>query len=82
MTTSSMQSEGGLFLLPGSSRLIELEHTLSTTSFDHQFSTVFWGAFRHMLLQLARRYQLDYILVDCAPNYGMLNKVVCMPYRS
>ncbi|KAL3162729.1 hypothetical protein ABBQ38_008549 [Trebouxia sp. C0009 RCD-2024] len=28
--------------------------------------------------QCDSRYQLDYILVDCAPNYGMLNKVCVM----
>ena len=36
------------------------------------------GAFRALMNKMASENNLDYIIVDCGPDSGVLNMIVCM----
>lgn len=67
----------GLFLLPGSTRLAEYETALGIAQ---QLSETLNpmrnvpGAFRHLITITARKYNIDYVLIDVSPSLGSLNQ--------
>lgn len=74
--------DGGLFLVPGDIRLSEFESDLND----------FWGlclqrkargfrgttAISELVSQLAREYEIDYVLYDSGPNIGPLNRAILL----
>lgn len=76
-----------LFLLPGGIETAELQPKI-TAAVNFAFSPNMGmevyrktpGAFRKLLLELAKRYDIDYIIVDLSPDLGLLNQ--CFLFNS
>ena len=66
---------GQLLLIAGNAKLVELELLLTTTPLSDPVSLRRIGSVRHLFLRLADQFDLDYIVFDCAPSIGELNKV-------
>jgi chromosome partitioning protein len=70
-----------LFLLPGSIQTSELQPKITAAvnfAFSQNLGMEVYrktpGAFRKLLLELAKTYNIDYILVDLSPDLGLLNQ--------
>ncbi len=85
--------DGNLILLPGSHDIKSLEDELaqligsgehdgngaetSRLSFPNRTNR-YAGAFRYMINAMVSKWQLDYVIIDCAPANSHLNKVITM----
>jgi hypothetical protein len=65
-----------VWLLPGSARIVEFEKIFESAA---TFKTGQWvGVFRGICNKLARDNNLDYVLIDCSPSSGVINKLAVM----
>ena len=68
-----------LYLLPGSPHLFEFEKNLGLMDAVHPVQRSYYaGAFRRVLDQLMERDAYEYIILDCSPSPGVINKVFVM----
>lgn len=77
----AVASNPNLFLLPGHLGLSEYETTLSfaQTSPDAIFTLQnIPGAFSYLFTKTAKKYDVDYILVDMSPNLSAINQNLLM----
>ncbi|KAL4856330.1 Chromosome-partitioning ATPase Soj [Chlorella vulgaris] len=74
MTVVGEQYGGQLLLLPGSSQIVKLDLELGNLTFDDANAKRIFGFSEHLFTMLERFHKLDFIIVDCGPNSGPLNR--------
>lgn len=73
-----VDSEKRLYLLNGSTYIIEYESSLSLARADRASAVPKFGAFRYITHQLCKKYDIDFVFVDFGPSSGILNQVLVM----
>lgn len=67
-----------LWALPGSIRMAEVETQLATAMTVGEMMPAMQnvpGSFQYLYSQLAKKYDLDYILIDMSPSLGAINQL-------
>jgi cellulose biosynthesis protein BcsQ len=68
-----------LYLLPGSPSVFRFEQQLGfMDAMDAVPRSYYAGALSHMLQQLAARDGYEFIILDCSPSSGVINKICVM----
>ena len=63
--------DGGLWLLPGSRQVLQLEPLLNVALTDASgMLSRYIGAFHAVLMRMSTQANLDIIFVDCSPSCG------------
>jgi hypothetical protein len=68
---------GKIVLIRGSDRIVEYEKDLEPAAGGSAHSR-YVGNFRAVIEKFAGQEKLDYVLLDCSPSSGILNKILCM----
>ena len=73
-----LPSAGSIWLQPGSARVASLEESFEAAGKLGRATYPWLGAFRCLINKMAMEKNLDFVLLDCSPSSGVLNRLAVM----